>query len=136
VGERQLLIDMNPRFYNQLAFDVARGLPLPLLAYRAAMGDLREVARLLSEARAAALPRAFCNSLGVRLLVSAQRLAGRMSAADAARWSQWMLSHRGALVDAVWDADDPGPFRAEIARQLYDTARHPRAFVRMIALDR
>jgi hypothetical protein len=28
-GDGHLLIDFNPRFDNQLAFDVARGLPLP-----------------------------------------------------------------------------------------------------------
>jgi D-aspartate ligase len=136
VGERQLLIDMNPRFYNQLAFDVARGLPLPLLAYWAAMGDQDEVRRLLSDVRVAETPRAFCNSLGVRLLVGAQRLAGTMPATEAARWSQWMRSRRGALVDAVRDPDDPMPFWAETGRQLYDCARHPRFFVGMIALDR
>jgi D-aspartate ligase len=136
VGERQLLIDMNPRFYNQLAFDIARGLPLPLLAYLAAMGEQGEVGRLLSSVHDAETPRAFCNSLGVRLLVGAQRLAGTMPASEVARWSLWMRSRRGALVDAVRDSDDPMPFWAETGGQLYDCARHPRAFVRMIALDR
>lgn len=135
VGDRQLLIDMNPRFYNQLAFDVGRGLPLPELAYWAAMGNTIEVSRLLTETRLSQTPGAFCNSLGLRLLVGAQRLAGTMSLGEATRWTEWSRS-RGDVIDAIWDADDPGPFRAEIARQAYDTVRHLRAFVRMIALDR
>jgi D-aspartate ligase len=136
VRERQLLIDLNPRFYNQLAFDVARGLPLPLLAYRAALGDQSEILRLLSDVPSGDSPGAFCNSLGVRLLVGAQRLAGTMTASEAARWHDWTRSRKDTLVDAVRDPDDPMPFWMETGGQLYDCVRHPRAFVRMIALDR
>ena len=37
-----VLIDFNPRFYNQMGFDIARGLPLPLLAYYDALGSHAE----------------------------------------------------------------------------------------------
>ena len=45
------LIDFNPRFYGQMQFEVSRGLPLPQLAYRAAMGDAPGVAALAEAAR-------------------------------------------------------------------------------------
>ena len=35
------VIDFNPRFYHQMGFDIARGLPLPIWAYLGASG--REV---------------------------------------------------------------------------------------------
>lgn len=38
-GERKLLIDINPRFYNHMSFETDRGLHLPWLAYLAATGD-------------------------------------------------------------------------------------------------
>jgi D-aspartate ligase len=38
-GEDKLLIDFNPRFYNHMAFEIDRHLPLPWLAYLAALGD-------------------------------------------------------------------------------------------------
>ena len=38
-GDQKLLIDFNPRFYNHMAFEVQRGLPLPWLAYLAATGQ-------------------------------------------------------------------------------------------------
>ena len=38
-GERLLLVDINPRFYNHMAFEIDRGLPLPWLAYVAATRD-------------------------------------------------------------------------------------------------
>lgn len=47
-----LLIDFNGRFYNQLAFDMARGLDQAGLVYAGALGNEEEVARQVSAARA------------------------------------------------------------------------------------
>jgi predicted ATP-grasp superfamily ATP-dependent carboligase len=137
-GGRLSVIDMNPRFYNQMALDIARGLDLPRLAYAAALGDRDEVARLVEQAGAADGDRAFCNRMGLRVLVGAQRLFGRMSSADAERWQSWVQAQErdGALVDSVAAEDDPRPRVVDAVGQLYGCVRHPRAFLRMIALDR
>jgi predicted ATP-grasp superfamily ATP-dependent carboligase len=137
-GDRLLLIDMNPRYFGQIGLDVARGLDLPLLSYAAAVGDDDHVARLVAAAAVASngTPHAFCNRMGLNVLVGAQRLFGTMSPADAARWFAWAQPNGKVLVDAVDAADDRGPLLADAVRQLYDCVRHPRAFVRMIALDR
>jgi D-aspartate ligase len=123
-GDRFLLIDYNPRFYNQLAFDLARGLPLSDLAYQAAQGNGEEVARLLASVGppAAEGDLVFCNEFGLELLFATQRLAGRASLADVERWRQWRREHRGRLVNA--------------AAQVCDCLRHPRAFLRNVVLDR
>jgi D-aspartate ligase len=136
-GGRSLLIDFNARLYNQIGFDVARGLPLPELVYRAALGQDDEVARLVAEIPAddGAGPRAFCNSFGLAVLVRARRLSGRMSSEDAERLRSWLGDRAGMVVDAVADPDDPRPLRFEVAQQIYHYVRHPRAFVRTIALD-
>jgi predicted ATP-grasp superfamily ATP-dependent carboligase len=135
--EELLLIDMNPRFYHQVALDVARGLALPQLAYSAALGDETEVARLVATAPSGeGSPHAFCNRIGLEMLVGAQRLSGKMSTEEAARWHDWTLDPTRTLVDSVAEKGDPGPLVAEIVRQLYGCVRHPRSFVRMIALDR
>jgi D-aspartate ligase len=136
VGKRLLLIDMNPRFYNQIALDIARGLPLPRIAYAAALGDQGEVTRLVSEVPSGEAAYVFCNSLGLRLLVAAQRLTGAMSAGDAEGWRRWVKKGGERLVDAVADKGDPAPYWAETAAQAYGCVRHPRAFLRMIAFDR
>jgi predicted ATP-grasp superfamily ATP-dependent carboligase len=136
-GERSLLIDMNGRLYNQIAFDVARGLPLPQLAYAEALGHHGEVARLLESTRRVetGTTRGFCNRFGLEVLVAAKRATGRMSHDDAARWRAWCDERNGNLVDAVADRDDPRPFAFEVAAQLYGYLRHPLSFVRTIALD-
>jgi NAD(P)-dependent dehydrogenase (short-subunit alcohol dehydrogenase family) len=46
------LIDVNPRFYSQMGFDIARGLPLPMLVWHAARGEDDRVEAELERARA------------------------------------------------------------------------------------
>ena len=135
-GDRLLLIDMNPRFYNQLALDVARGLLLPRLAYAAALGRGDEVARLARETPAEADRNAFCNRLGLRMLVGAQRLFGTMTPAEAHRWQNWAREPGRSPVDSAGAEDDPVPMYVDAAAQIYGCLRHPRYFVRKIALDR
>lgn len=135
VGDKFYLIDMNPRFFNQLAFDMARGLDLPRLAYAAALGHDAEVARLVAGVPSAAGARAFCNRLGLRVLVGAQRLFGKMSQAEALHWRTWASECEDVVVDATASADDPAPVYADAASQLYGYLRHPRGFLRTIALN-
>lgn len=136
VGGRYLLIDMNPRFFNQMQLDVARGLDLPRLAYAAAIGDEEELAALAQPSSLSGQGRAFCNGIGLRILVGAQLAVGNMTGADATRWREWRRKHGSNLVDSIAADDDVGPFLAEGAGQVYGCFRHPRAFLRMIALDR
>jgi len=133
-GDRPLLIDLNARFYNQIAFDLARGMDLAGLAYAGATGDEAEVARL-----AAALPAdtggpglAFCNRFGFEVMIGAQRLFGAMSRQEAARWHEWCAAPGRRLIDAVADRDDPRPFACDVTRQIWHYVRHPRAFVRQV----
>lgn len=137
VGDRALLIDLNARLYNQMAFDIARGLPLPGLLYDAALGRDDAVAGALAAVPPddGQGPRAFCNRFGLAVLVGAKRISGDMSRDDALRWRAWLGAKNGSVVDAVADSDDPRPLAFEIAQQLYSYVRHPRAFVRTIALD-
>jgi predicted ATP-grasp superfamily ATP-dependent carboligase len=149
--DRFLLIDFNPRFYNFLALDIARGLALPEMVYAAARGDHAEVARLMDAVPNAesahgngngngngngrARGKTFCNRFGLGLLMGAQRLSKRMSAEDADRWRAWWRENKPQMVDAAADPDDPTPARVDVAWQLYLAARHPRSFVRTVMFD-
>jgi D-aspartate ligase len=136
VDGRSLLIDFNARLYNQMAFDLARGLPLPQLFYGAALGQDDEVARRVTAANGkTAGPGAFCNGFSLTLLLGARRLSGNSSRDNARHWRMWLDGHRGGLVDAVADRDDPRPLAFEVVQQLYSCVRHPRAFVRALTLD-
>ncbi len=138
IGGRSLLIDYNPRFYNQLSFDMARGLPLSDLAYESARGHDDAVLRLLSQVEADRPDGGFvfCNEFGLELLLATQRAAGRMSRADVQRWRQWRADHRERLINPVATFDDALPVAADVASQLLECVRHPRAFWRNVVLDR
>jgi D-aspartate ligase len=137
VGDERLLIDFNPRFYNQLAFDVARGLELPLIVYNEALANDAEVDALVrrSDKPSSANADAFCNRLGFELVVSLQRLSGRMPAAEADAWRSWYADHRDRVVDSTADREDPIPSFADLALQVHDCLRHPRSFVRKVVLN-
>jgi D-aspartate ligase len=133
-----LLIDFNPRFYNQMAFDIARGVPLPLLAYYDALGD-RERLDILSQDMAMAAPshgRVFVDLISLRLLLAAQRLSGALSREEKRRWTEWYESNRSRCTYAVLDAEDRLPAWFAGMQLAFRCARHPRNFVRSIVLNR
>jgi predicted ATP-grasp superfamily ATP-dependent carboligase len=136
-GDELLLIDFNPRYYHHLAFEAARGLPLPLLAYLGAIGDEAALADLGRRAREQDRldGRTFAHRVDLGALVTGQRLLGRMSAAEAAHWRRWYGQHQPRMTDAVRDPDDRLPGIVDFAGRLAQWASHPRAFVRKVLLD-
>ena len=127
---KDLLIDFNPRFYGQMAFDIARGLPVPLLLYYAALGEWRTVKELSEAAEQQASHEpvdVHCNRIDFEIMLRAQRLSGAMSAEDVKVWRNWYERHRGRIVHPIRDTDDWKPFATEIVRQFLEYMRHPRA---------
>ena len=139
-GDRRLLIDFNPRFYSQMGFEVARGLPLPLLVWHAARGDSARLAEALARSRAwrPSGHEVYCHKLMLDLTLALQRRSGRMSRVDVARWRAWHddAAHRHAATDAVRDPDDPRPAKVDALQWAAHFARHPRSFVRDYVLNR
>jgi predicted ATP-grasp superfamily ATP-dependent carboligase len=131
-GERRLLIDYNPRFYNQMGFDIARGLPLPLLAYRDAIGEPLSLSP--TEAQDAGSVRGYAHGAALQLLLRSQRLSGALSRQELEHWLSWLQSE--PRVDAVLDDEDPMPAVFDKVNLARDVARHPLRFVRVIALNR
>ncbi len=130
---KDLLIDFNPRFYGQMAFDIARGLPVPLMAYYAALGDrsaLKELAETAQHQTNDDAVAVHCNRIEFEIMLRAQRLAGGFTASDVKFWRNWYKEHRGRIVHPIFDKNDWKPFATEITRQFLDYVRHPRAFTR------
>jgi D-aspartate ligase len=135
--EHSVLIDFNPRFYNQMRFDIERGLPLPLLAYFDAIGHQEQV-RALS----AAVPepqhtgRVFVDLYSLRILLLAQRLSGALSSSERKKWTEWYRRNRHRCTYAVLDADDPLPGWVNAVQLTLRHGRHPRNFLRSMVLNR
>lgn len=131
------LIDFNPRFYGQMHFECARGLPLPVFAYLAALGDRGRLDALVAEAaRFDSRGYRYAFRFAQRLQLRLRRLAGTSSASDVARWARWMDGEGGRLVDPAEDPADPAPGRVQKLSELWAAARHARAYLRAAVLDR
>lgn len=129
-GER-LLIDFNPRFYNFMQLDQARGLPQALLAWLAACGQEAELQRRLEQAArpSGGQGMVWCNRTTLAELLGVEALLGRGSRAERRRWREW-LAAASAVVDAHRAADDPRPLAAARLTRLLEVLRHPRGFLR------
>jgi predicted ATP-grasp superfamily ATP-dependent carboligase len=136
-GGRFLLIDFNPRYYGQMGFDIARGLPLPLMVYEAAIGRRERLQAYVDRARSdgATDGRVFCNRFELGLLLTSQRLAGAMNAADDRRWKSWLAAHHGKITDALIDPADRWPRFAQVVHQVLRWLRHPRSFLQEFRLE-
>jgi predicted ATP-grasp superfamily ATP-dependent carboligase len=137
-GGRVMMIDFNPRFYNQMVFDIARGLDLALLSYYSSLGDRASVAKVLDSARREPRqgPRAHLHRLNFEIMLRAQRLSGALSQLEERNWRRWHGLHGDRCTDAAHDPSDWLPGVLDAARNVYGYLRHPRAFVRTIVLNR
>jgi predicted ATP-grasp superfamily ATP-dependent carboligase len=138
-GSRLQLIDFNPRFYGQMAFEIARDLPLAYLVWLGALGEEEALAQELATARQWREGRgyAYCHRFFLEMTLSVQRLSRRMPKAEAERWRSWTRTHaeQALLVDAAECQDDPLPGRVAAFKEIYRAGRHLRSFVRSTVLD-
>jgi predicted ATP-grasp superfamily ATP-dependent carboligase len=132
---KAMLIDFNGRFYHQIAFDIARGMELPALAYAAATKNQAEVTRLMEHGNSTKHEdvAGFCNHFGITTMVRMQRLLRTMSRKEAQRWLDWSRGSHGTMIDAIRDPNDPLPAFVDAAQYLLRALRHPRDFVRQYA---
>jgi hypothetical protein len=131
------MIDFNPRFYGQMGFDIARGVPLPLLVYHGALGHIDAIDRLIAEVPDdAGETLHYANRLAAMLMLRSQRASGALSAGEWQQWRNFVKGDGRETVDAVLDRDDWLPTPIEFARELWAFVRHPRSFVRRIVLNR
>lgn len=129
-----LLIDVNPRFYNHMAFEVERGLPLPWMAYLGALGDRGALrAAVESARRSGGGPAAYVHRLPLRMMLGMQALTRGMTAEERARWRSWLAIPAGSVTDPVRQDGDVWPAVGQIALEIGRFVRHPRAYLRHLA---
>jgi predicted ATP-grasp superfamily ATP-dependent carboligase len=102
-------IDFNPRFYNQMALDIARGLPLARLCYYDAIGHTHRLAQLFEHANAASAESKLCvrDGFTMSLIVAFRSLTGRMLRDERRGWSAWSKRNRMGMLDLIHSHDDP-----------------------------
>jgi hypothetical protein len=131
-GSEPLLIDFNPRLYNQMAFAVARGLPSPWLVYLGATGAHEALAAEVEEARrhGASESTIFCNKFTVRLDLFWKVVTGTVRPTEALHWRTWYKEHQRQAVDPFDFPGDHLPLAAHCCAEVLGALRHPRSFFR------
>ncbi len=127
---RMLLIDLNPRTYNGISLEVARGYNLPWYQYLEAIGEAELLSRELAAARSSTpAPLAWRDSVRFWTMVAGQSVSGGMSAREAARWVRWSLRHRGHMVDPHFARGDLRAGFTMLGQHLGSAFTEPRAFL-------
>jgi predicted ATP-grasp superfamily ATP-dependent carboligase len=132
-GSRRMLIDVNPRFYNHMAFEVERGLHLPWFAHLAASRQRELLGVAISEFSESENSReVYVHRLPTAMLLLAQGIASRMTPDERHRWRRFITTHKRATTNPARTPEDPRPEIVEVAMELRDFLRHPRAYVQAL----
>jgi predicted ATP-grasp superfamily ATP-dependent carboligase len=125
------LIDFNPRLFNQIAMDVRRGMPLPLMACLGAAGQTSELRDAVAHAQIAEdLPTVFCDSFTLRAILLAKTLSFRSSPEERTHWRDWRRKHAAHIVDFAFDRRDPMPGLIHALSETYLGMKSIRRFLR------
>lgn len=116
-----LLMDFNPRFYGQMALEIARGLPLPGMVAEAAQG------RALKPVSLSPGPHLLRHGSLLKLISTTQFLGGRIAWSQRRDWLSLGRSSEVTCVDHIYDPEDRGPWIADILKRIYKYLRHPRS---------
>lgn len=124
-----LLIDFNPRFFGQMGFDAARGLPSPYLVYLAGMGDWSALAREVSAAQAwrPSGPMWYVNHTALAWTRAAEWVVGRRPAS----LPEATMGDGLSVVGAVSYPGDLTPAVIDGVNQVVGALRHPRSALRV-----
>lgn len=132
------LVDFNPRFYGQMGFEAVRELDLPYLVWLGAVGESSKLVEAMSRASSWQSGRGYvyCDRFYLATLLFLQRLSGRMSTAERARWREWLdePTQRSRAFDPFESPGDPLPAVVSKLREIGTAARHPRAFFRKVVV--
>ncbi|MEI8026072.1 MAG: hypothetical protein WCI18_06970 [Pseudomonadota bacterium] len=130
-----LLVDFNPRYYGQMAFEIARGVDLPRLAYFGATQNQvafeKEVAKAkLAVTRPEATSSKYALGWVLSLMIKCQKLGGKVPRVEYRDWLHWLEDSRIPMYDAVSSKEDKWPKRIDQFLFWKHALRHPRDFYR------
>lgn len=103
-------IDFNPRFYNQMGMDIARGMPLPLFSCLGALGDITALRDAVARAQQDdGIETVFYDRFTLYAIMAAQFVTAQMSRDDLAYWHAWTKRKAGRAIYVAADKNDPIP---------------------------
>jgi D-aspartate ligase len=136
-GDRSLMIDLNPRLYNHMAFEIERGMRLSWFAYLAASGadDLLSHALQASRWHPSHRPSVYVHRLPTALMIALQGARGSMSPVECRAWLTRLLGHGGRVTDPATMPGDPMPAVMDVVLHATRLLRHPRSFLSHLSMN-
>ena len=128
---KQLLIDFNPRYFGQMAFDIARDMQLPWLAHLCALGQ-EDLARDAARSAQRTGPTFYADSPAVEWFLLTGRLLGAVDRKESTFWRDWLKQTAPTRAEAIRDPQDPAPARAAYLNRLWRSLRYPRGLWRSL----
>jgi len=130
-----LMIDFNPRYYGQMGFDIARGVPLPWIVHHAALGHTSGLDQLVSDVVPPDAPTLYCDRVALACWLGTALVSGAVSPHEAARWYRMMNELSLYSLDASWRLDDPLPAVVGMAAGAWTALRNPLSYLRSLRKD-
>lgn len=132
-----VLTDFNPRYYNQMQFDIDRGLLLPELTYYGALGDIQRLQQALDCSQNLTVgQRTYCYAQKFRLTIKLQQLSRSMTRADARRWRCWFAEHQNAMSDPIANNADRRPGIVNALLFFKNLLSYPKWYLRSVVFHK
>jgi D-aspartate ligase len=115
------LIDFNPRMFNQMALDISRGLPLPLLLYLDAIGDREALDAALERAQIKAEHQkaVLFDGFTMRAILTAKTMTLRSTKNERLYWKSWRKRNSSHSMDVAVDKSDRMPGIIHAISEIY-----------------
>ena len=135
-GDQLLLMDFNPRFYGQMAFELARKLPLDQLVLAYANGDYEYGKTVQQQDQSWDHEKIyrFSNRWRLWLILTTQAIAGRFSWEERRKWLSW-AEQSTVGCDPVYADDDPKPRQADMRGVAKSWVKNPRSTFKTFFAD-
>jgi predicted ATP-grasp superfamily ATP-dependent carboligase len=134
--DQYLLMDLNPRYYSQMAFEIAQGYPLPLLILLAANDEVTTLKTTVFKIKTQSNnKRKYRHWFIFNLLLICQRISLRMSKDERDRWLRWQKEDPDEIVDAIYQPGDNIPTVLDTLFHLRHFLRHPRDFLKKYFIE-
>jgi D-aspartate ligase len=119
---RWTAIDFNPRLFHQVGMDIARGMPLPLLACLDAAGETAALRDAVAKAKAVDEDEKvfLCDRFLLRVMLFALTVTSRLSPTDRTYWIGWRTRNAGCTIDIAADKKDPIPGIIHVLSEIYE----------------
>lgn len=124
--EKLMLMDFNPRYYGQMAFQIGRGLDLPYFPILETSEQSDKLTHYLNE-KIHNNDHKYCHKSLLAIMLKTQKYSSNLSESEYLDWVSWISSRPELMIDAIQMKGDPKPEIFELVNLVFHAIKHPRS---------